>query len=808
MDRYVCIHGHFYQPPRQNPWLEAVELQESAHPYHDWNERITAECYGPNARSRILDDQGRILKMVNNYAKMSFNVGPTLLAWLEKNAPEVYEAILQADVLSQANFSGHGSALAQGYHHMILPLANRRDKQTQILWGIKDFEHRFGRKPEGMWLPETAVDLETLDLLAERSIGFTILGQHQAKKVRPIGAEAWQEVEGAKIDPSMAYEIRLPSDRKMALFFYDGAISRAVAFETLLSSGESFVRRLMEGFSEWRSWPQLVHLATDGESYGHHHHFGEMALAYALNTVEAKGLARLTNYGQFLEKHPPTYEVQIIENTSWSCFHGVERWRKDCGCHSAGHPGWNQEWRKPLRETLDWLRDECSPLFEDKGRTLFKDPWEARNAYIEVLLERSRAAKERFFSLYGARPLSETEKAIALKLMELQRHVMLMYTSCGWFYDDLSGIETVQILQYAARALHLAEECFESRFEPGFLEHLSRARSNLPEEGDGRKIYERAVKPAWADLSKVGAHYAISSLFREEEVETPVSCYRPVFEDYQLWKSGKARCAAGRLRISSEITLERGNLTFAVLHLGDHTVICGVRDVEGDEVYEAMVKDVSNTFNSADFPETIRTLDRHFGKGIYSLRSLFRDEQKRILDILLEATLAEAETVYRKLYETHAVMMRFLKDSRSPIPRALYLAAEYVLNADLQRAFAKKESEPAEIQDLIETARRAGITLHEDGLEYALRKKIEAAAEAFHASPSDLPLLEELERSLSLCDHMPFRVTLWAVQNDCYDLLQTVYPERVVLAEQGDRRAREWVDHFVAIGERLSLKVP
>jgi alpha-amylase/alpha-mannosidase (GH57 family) len=395
MERYICIHGHFYQPPRENPWLEAIELEDSAYPYHDWNERITAECYATNARSRILDKKDRIVQMVNNYSKISFNFGPTLLAWLEEKSPDVYSAILEADQESRKSFSGHGSALAQAYNHMILPLANRRDKYTQILWGIRDFEHRFKRKPEGMWLPETAVDLETLDILAHHEIRFTILAPHQARRVCSIGSGKWSDVGGGKIDPTAAYELDLPSGRTIALFFYDGPVSRAVAFEGLLKSGESFAQRLSGGFSEKRTWPQMVHIATDGETYGHHHRFGDMALAFALYHIESKNIARLTNYGEFLEKHPPTHEVEIFENTSWSCAHGIERWRSDCGCSSGSNPDSHQAWRGPLRGALDWLRDSLAPKYEEMARQFLKDPWKARDEYIHIILDRSPEKLER-----------------------------------------------------------------------------------------------------------------------------------------------------------------------------------------------------------------------------------------------------------------------------------------------------------------------------------------------------------------------------------------------------------------------------
>ena len=305
MERYLCIHGHFYQPPRENPWLEAIELQDSAFPYHDWNERITAECYAPNATARLLDGDGRIVDIVNNYSRISFNFGPTLLAWMQEHAPDVLAAIVEADKQSRERFSGHGSALAQAYNHMILPLANPRDKHTQVLWGIRDFEHRFGRKPEGLWLAETAADTPSLEVLAEHGIQFTILSPFQASRIRSLEGRAVDRRERRAHRPVAAYLVKLPSKRSIAVFFYDAPVSKAVAFEQLLNSGEGFASRLMDGFDDGRDWDQLVHIATDGESYGHHHRYGEMALAYALHHIEANHLAKLTNYGEFLEQHPP-----------------------------------------------------------------------------------------------------------------------------------------------------------------------------------------------------------------------------------------------------------------------------------------------------------------------------------------------------------------------------------------------------------------------------------------------------------------------------------------------------------------------
>jgi alpha-amylase/alpha-mannosidase (GH57 family) len=806
MDRYICIHGHFYQPPRENPWLEAIQLQDSAYPYHDWNERVTAQCYAPNSVSRILDDQGRIVKLVNNYAKISFNFGPTLLAWLEDKAPDIYAAILEADRQSQKNFSGHGSALAQCFNHMILPLANACDRRTQILWGIHDFERCFKRTPEGMWLPETAVDLQTLEIIAELGIRFTILAPHQAGRVRRIGGRAWRDVSGGQIDPTQAYEQRLPSGRTIALFFYDGPISRAVAFEGLLSRGENLVSRLLGAFSDSRDWPQLVHIATDGESYGHHHRFGDMALAYALNDIESNQLVRLTNYGEYLERHPPTYQVEIIEKTSWSCFHGIDRWWSNCGCNSGGHPGWNQEWRTPLRNALDGLRDSLVIPFEDKGRELLKDPLAARNDYLSVIRDRSTNGVERFFARHAVRPLTETEMTTALKLLELQRYAMLMYTSCGWFFDELSGIETVQVIQFAGRAIQLGHELFGDSLEPQFIERLAAAKSNLPEYGDGRRVYEKFVRPAMVDWEQVGAHYAVSSLFENYPDQTKIYCYHAERKDIQVFQAGAAKMAVGEVKLTSEVTHESALLSFGVLHMGDHNVNGGVRQSLGDEAEQILTREAVEPFLRADFAEVIRLMDRRFGEPNYSLRSLFRDEQRKVLDQILTSTLEEAEALYRQIYEHRAPMMRFLTNLQIPLPKAFYAAAEFVLNGYLRRVLEQDEIDTERVKNLLETAKLEGVAIDAATLEFAYRHTLERMVEQLDANPTMDPL-QRLDSAASLIPVLPFHVDLWKIQNAYYRLRENIYPDMRRLKERRDRTAEAWVERFEALGQKLNVKV-
>ena len=685
--KYVCVHGHFYQPPRENPSLEAIELQDSAYPYHDWNERVTAECYAPNAISRLLDDQQRIVKLVNNYSQMSFNFGPTLLLWMEQNAPTLLESIREADKQSQQQFGGHGSAMAQVYNHMILPLAHPRDKETQVIWGIRDFVARFGRQPEGMWLPETAVDVPSLEALAAQGVRFTILAPRQAKRVRRFGSRNWKNVSGDRIDPSRAYQVRLPSKKTIVVFFYDGPISQAVAFEGLLSDGKRFADRLLSGFSDQRTWPQLSHIATDGESYGHHHHFGEMSLTYALSSIESGDVAKLTNYGQFLEMHPPDHWVEIVENTSWSCVHGVERWRSNCGCNSGGHPGWNQEWRTPLRNALDWLRDTLAPVFEKEAAALLRDPWAARNDYIEVVLNRADENVAGFLGKHAIRDLNREEQIRALKLLEMQRHAMLMYTSCGWFFDELSGLETVQVVHYAGRAIQLARETTRAeQLEAQFCEKLREAKSNLREYGNGEEIYKKWVAPAIVTADKVMGHYAVSSLFEPYGDKTKIYCYTVEREQYGVETEGRVRLAVGRGRVRSEITKEETTLSFAVLHLGDHNFTGGVREFHDENRFQELREKLHEAFGRADTASVIRILDEQFHENTFSLRSLFRDEQRRIVDLILKDSLGTLSGSFRSMYEHQAPLMRFLNSLSVPVPPAFISLAGVALNNQLQQA--------------------------------------------------------------------------------------------------------------------------
>ena len=781
--RFVCIHGHFYQPPRENPWLETVETQDSAAPYHDWNERICAESYATNGAARVVNSRNQIMRIVNNYARISFNFGPTLLSWLKENAPRTYRMILDGERRSRKNFKGHSSAMAQVYNHMIMPLANRRDKITQIRWGIADYQHHYGIAPEGMWLSETAVDSETLELLAQHGIKFTVLAPHQCRRIRSLkngdaadDGSGWTPTPDASVDTTRPYLIRFESGVSMGIFFYDGPGSRAIAFEGLLNSGENFSNRLKSGFRDGPQ-AQLVHVATDGESYGHHHKHGEMALAYALRLLEQDKIVKLANYGCFLAQFPPDHECQINENTSWSCAHGVERWRSDCGCN-GGKPGWNQAWRGPLRQALDGLRDGLIALTEKAGKEVFNDVWGARDGYINVVLDRSPESVSNFLIDQQNHPLTVQESVRALELMEMQRHAQLMYTSCGWFFDDISGIETVQIIAYAARVMQLAQTIFgegAAGLEPAFLELLKQARSNVTSAGDGAQIYHDKIGKLQLGLEQVVAHYAISSMFSSFSEETELFCYNVRRISYEIFSSGRGRLAIGRVHIVSTITGEQSNYSFAVLHFGDQNITAAVRayDAGEAEAHDKFVKQASEQVLRADFPKVIRLLDSYYGHVDYSLTSLFTDEQRRIVQLILNSTLWDVEKSMTTIYEDHASLLHFLSQAGLPKPPALTLAAGFAINAGLRRALEADPIDEAALRSFLALAKADEVTLETATLSYIADQRMRRSMIELLMSSGSLEMLERAVTLARVFSELPFDLNLWQAQNIWYEILRT-----------------------------------
>lgn len=681
-DIFLTIHGHFYQPPRENPWLEAIELQDSALPFHDWNERINKECYNPNSISKIVDNRNRILDVVNNYEHMSFNFGPTLLSWMEHFAPLTYERIIKADIESISEHSGHGNAMAQVYNHIIMPLANENDKQTQIKWGIRDFEYRFGRKPEGMWLAETAVDDETLKFLEENGIKFTVLSPYQALKFRQEGDKDWQDVSWGNIDPARSYRYYIKSapGKFIDLFFYDGAISRSVAFDELLKDGNKFIKRLKEGISDCRDYPQLINIATDGESYGHHTKFGDMALSYVLKIRAKDEGFKITNYAEYLDKYRSNCEVDIKQASSWSCFHGVGRWKEDCGCSTGGHPGWNQKWRKPLRDALDYLRDELIVVFENEGQKYFDNVWNVRNKYINVILDRNEMNVKKFQQENFKPDLTDDDKVHAMELLEIQRQAMLMYTSCGWFFSEISGIETVQIMKYAARAMQLAARFTSKNLEEKFLEILSQAKSNIPEFGTGKDIFERFVKPSIITVKQIATLWALSSLYQDFEDEENVYCYTITRKAYKKVQKNSSTFIVGHIEIQSKITLQKSNVMFALMQYAGGDFHCTIKEYSDDAEFNRIKNDLIKIYTMNTLTEIIRALDEYFGKEYFTLKDIFIEERRKILQILLKGKLEKFSQTYQEMYDEGKGSIYHLQGLGLSIPDEFKISAEYALS--------------------------------------------------------------------------------------------------------------------------------
>ncbi|AUT00025.1 glycoside hydrolase [Nostoc sp. CENA543] len=701
---YVTVHGHFYQPPRENPYLDAIERQPSAAPFHDWNERIHWECYRPNAFARVLNDQGEVVGIVNNYEYMSFNIGPTLMSWLERYDVEVYQRILEADAKSCQRLNGHGNAIAQVYNHIIMPLANEQDKYTQIRWGKADFRNRFGRDPEGMWLAETAVDYATLKALVAEGIKFIVLAPSQAQRCRPFPTQddpqpEWHEVGGSQIDPTRPYRCYLRGDRTenlsdqlpipndqcpyIDIFFYDGPISRDMGFSDVVYNSHHFAGRIGAAVRGDHRQSQLISVATDGETFGHHKKGTEKTLAYAFTTEFPQHGWTVTNFAHYLSVNSPRWEVELKSVTAWSCAHGVDRWQDDCGCGGEGGV-WHQKWRRPLRNALNWLRDQLVTVYEEYGQEFFRDPWLARDEYIDVIGDRSASNVSRFLSRHQTHKLTAAEQVDALRLLEMQRHALLMFTSCGWFFEELSRPEGTQILRYAARALELAEDVAGVQLEKGFIKRLSAAPSNVDTFKHGAEVYRQLVQTAQISFKQVAAHYAITSIFNGQgsapgHHQKRIYCYTVNEVDYQLQRMGALTLAVGHLKLVSDITWESENLVFAVLHLGGWDFHCCIQMFTGRRNYSQLREKLFSALQQASAAQTILVMTQMFNGEAYNLQNLFAEERHRIMRLLSQETLSRLDQLYTQAYrDNYGVIMAFHRDELA-VPQELQVAAEMAL---------------------------------------------------------------------------------------------------------------------------------
>ncbi|NJL01637.1 MAG: DUF3536 domain-containing protein [Spirulinaceae cyanobacterium SM2_1_0] len=685
----VVVHGHFYQPPRENPYLDIIERQPSAYPYHDWNERIHYECYRPNAFARVLSEAGEVLDIVNNFEYLSFNVGPTLMSWLERHDPEVYQAILTADRNSARRCGGHGNAIAQTYNHIILPLADERDKYTQIRWAKADFRSHFGRDPEGLWLAETAVDYPTLEVLAAENIRFIILAPSQTERCRPLPSADnpdpdWQGVENSEIDATRPYRCFLDDGKFVDIFFYDGPISADLGFEEdILFSAYNLAGRLHQAIRHDQRPSQLLGIATDGETFGHHKGGTEKCIAYSFTHEFPQQGWTVTNFAQYLSLNPPTWEVVLKPVTAWSCSHGVARWQDDCGCGGGG--GWQQQWRRPLRDSLDWLRDRLRGLFERQGSKFFRDPWRARDEYVQAIRDRDPENIGHFLDTHQSHALSASDQVNALRLLEMQRQSLLMFTSCGWFFDELSRPEGVQILRYAARAIELANEVAGVELEREFRDRLAAAPSNVAVFENGGAIYDALVVPARIDFERVAAHYAITALFVPYQSEDRVYCYRVQQLDYQRQVLGALSLAVGHISLTSEVTWERREFVFVVLHLGGWDFHCCIQPFGNRKNYSQMQENLFSALASASVAKLMVAITQWFGDRAFDLESLFAEERQWLMAQLTEKTRTGLDQIYSQIYRDNYSILRAFHREELPVPPELQVAAELAIaNRGLQ----------------------------------------------------------------------------------------------------------------------------
>jgi alpha-amylase/alpha-mannosidase (GH57 family) len=797
LQKFLCLHAHFYQPPRENPWTQEIEIQESAAPYKNWNKRITEECYAPNAKARILADDLRIKKIINNYSRMSFNFGPTLLSWLESKSPETYQAILEADQESQNLFGGHGSALAQPYNHIIMPLANSRDKLTQIRWGIEDFKCRFKRKPVGMWLPETAVDIETLDLLAGEGICFTLLAPNQAKQIRSKTTSDWASVDENSLDTTRPYKLQLPSGRPFSIFFYDKNVSHQLAFENLLSNGDKFLNNLTSKFSADTGKVELVHAATDGETYGHHHKFGDMTLAYVLDQVQHHDSCSLTNYAQFLENHTSTWEVEILEDTSWSCAHGVERWRSNCGCHTGGKEGWSQAWRKPLRDSLDDLRDQFEEKFEEALTPLVKDPWAARNDYIHLL--QPGKDFEGFFAKHGKATLKEKEKINILKWLEIQRHEMLMYTSCGWFFNDISGIETEQILRYASFSLELYSQLDAVSLEPQFLETLKDAKSNIPKWKDGKFIYEKMVGATRVSVDQIFSCGLLTHLLNKSEEIVSVGTHAVTVASMDKLSKGNSELIFGAGEVSSKTVLETIPLEFYSIHNGDGEIKNFIFPPGNGDA------GVLTLFRSKGYQGALDLLVGKFGAPVYPKREIFHSHFDKLADELGQSIWLENDELRNKLTESRKSLALLHNKLNTPLPlNTLSLAKVFLLEqwTEILNSINPCIDQVGQMLNFAD-----GISM--DSLEFStvFEYRMRQLIAEVKKTPHKCEALDRLNVILGLLDSVPMKINLWKTQNEVFEIFQTHYQEMQKRKKAGEQEAEQWLGKMETTLTYLNISV-
>jgi len=795
---FVVFFGHFYQPPRFNPWIEFVDYDISASPFHDWNERVAIECYSRLSNAPLYSEDGRVLDVVNIYSRISFSFGPLLLEWLRSRFPRVYDAVVEADKESLSR-EGFGNAIAQPYSHIIMPLADRRYKELAVNWGVKFFERTFERYPEGFWLPEAAVDYETLEVLADYGIKYVVLAPHQIEAIRVGGR--WVKV--GRADPRISYRIVLPSGRSIAAVVYDDILSREVSFGNLLDDGRALASRITESFNELLQEPQLVSIASDGEVYGHHRKRGVEELSRALSILDSIDHIRVTNYSKFLAVAPPRVKARVAERTSWSCPHGVERWRANCGCGSEIRPGWSQEWRAPLRRAVDLLSSEVLRVLESRGAKLFKDPWAAALEYIEVLYGRELGGIALFMEKHLLEKGSPGAVVEALKVLEALRNALLAQSSDAWFFEDLYRFEPLQALKHIARSLELLEDLGIRGYEATIREVLRSAQSNRGIRGD--ELVDEIARSK-VDPAKIVAIYAVKSLRGSVGDEGDVYSYTVSRSRRDRLKFGSTQIDMGVVNVLSKVTLEQNTLYYVLIHLGGWNFYVGVGYLERPEDYIR----VSDLFKSKvaliPQPALVELLNEQFKGNVYTLSELPLDDQVDVALWVLEDLKSSLKGYLEGLLSTLVPLQRLLKATNARIPGYLTSAISTLLAIRLEESLREPSLE--DLRELMKLAEDLGVPV-DPYVEELLSLKLLELLERVEVDPLNVRILEGALSLAVLLDEMgalegrlveEARVKVALLRNRYYSGIRSA-------ADAGDEVSWVWIKLFTSLSRTLRVRV-
>ncbi|PMP90186.1 MAG: hypothetical protein C0171_05685 [Caldisphaera sp.] len=797
-EKYISIFGHFYQPPRYNPWTLNIDLDISAKPFHDWNDKVTFESYQANAYARLKDNEDFIENIINNYEKISFSFGPLLLSWIKENKRFLYNAIIEADKKSAEKFSGHGNAIAQPYAHIIMPLANKKDREVDIYWGIKYFEKNFERYPEGFWLPEAAVDNLTLEILSDYGIKFVLLSPHQAKSIKLN--DEWINVNENNLNTRIPYKAILPSGKSIGIIFYNRFLSGQVAFGELLKSGEFLARKLLESF-ENKNYPQLVSIATDGETYGHHKPKGETELAKALTTLETSG-AIVTNLSYFYSNNPPTTEVQINENTSWSCPHGIERWRSNCGCASDIRPGWNQEWRTPLRKAIDYLRDNVESTLNKLGPIYSNDINSAILNYERVIFDNNPENVSDFINEFSIKDFKESNIINLLKLMELERNSILMQSSDGWFFEDIYRPEPIENLRFAKRVLQLLQELENKDLEEDFLNILKDAKSNDNRIGNGKDIYNREVLSSVMNAEKIGSSYAMRLLFENIAKENDYYSYRIILGPYKLFELGRARVLIGISTIISKITWRSTPVLFISLYYGWYNIYAGTKILVDQSMYMELEKKVDELIGKGMLPDIIDLIHKEFYPNYYNLNNLMKDDQKFIVNNILESAIIELSRHYDNLYNSYLPIMEYVRALELDYPKVFELLLQYQLEKILIEILENQVVDFNRLDYIIQWAKNLEVKI-DYLVTKLLTEKIENNIKYLIKDPLNISYIYSLEKLLDSYYQLGNPIdNLWEAQN------LFIYLRNSILRSSMPNMDKSILDHYKLISRNLKIKFP